>query len=142
MGVDGGGFSGSQEVGVSVLSTDTATQIRDKLATALAAAGPPWQYCYPIDLAVGDPYQAAFSLPPGIYVMIVDVNKGPLDLTTYPARTHVTANNTHGSMVTGIPVPLWEGEYEVIGLPARWGLSRAVLPAGIAPEEYIWQEPG
>jgi hypothetical protein len=138
--VDGGGFSGSQEVGVSVLSTDTATQVRDKLAAALAAAGPPWQHCYPLDVELGDRYQVGFGITQGAYVMVVDANRAPLDLTTF--RNHVTANSTHGSMYSDRPEPLYYGESEVIGLPARWGLSRAVLPAGVAPEEYIWQEPG
>lgn len=136
--VDGGGFSGSQDVEVSVASGDTPTQVRDTLMAALTAYGPPFNHCYARDVVLGDIVQKTFDIPPGPYVFIVDPNRAPLDWTIY--RNHMTENSTHSSIAGSNP-PLWWGEYEVIGLPARFGFTRAALPGPRADLEYTRPPP-
>jgi hypothetical protein len=131
--VDGGGFSGTAQIEVSVLSTDTATQVRDKTLAAMLAAGSLWQYCYARDIAPGDAYKDIYHMPDAPYIMIVDPNKGPLENeNTTQYRTHITQTVTHGSIVgaigSGDYFLVYAGEYEVLGLCARWGFNRAILP--------------
>lgn len=129
--VDGGGTTGGADIDVSILSTDTPAQVRDKF---VAQVNPhvnwPAPDLVPVDIVAGDWYsQSAWYRGPGPHAILVDPNRGNLEGTT--GNGHVSA--TGGTGIDGFLMYL--GEYPRPAFPARWGFNRAMLPGNlIVPE--------